>query len=97
MPQALTTKRDFATRLSRETLWQLDELTRWGKFKTRTAVIEAAVKRLYEAERRDPERLRRALEASCGALPGGTTRESFKAAEFDRLDWEYERATGRRS
>lgn len=93
-------KKDFATRLSPETLKRLDELVRRGRFKTRTAAIEAAVEHLFTTEKESAEeeyrRKRAALdEILKGGLRLGITRESFKDAEYDRLDWEYERVTGK--
>jgi Arc/MetJ-type ribon-helix-helix transcriptional regulator len=81
-------RRDFATRLPPETLAQLDALVRQGRFKTRTAAIEAAVERLFAAEQRDPERLRRAFERAAGALDLGVDRAAARAARLDRLAWE---------
>jgi len=95
MTQIATTKQDFATRLSVETLGQLDALVRSGKYKNRTAAIEAGVARLFKEQCEDLERKRRALERAAGALGGGIDRERWRAAEFDRLDWEAERAMGR--
>ena len=94
MTRTAEPKRDFATRLAPQTLAQLDALVQQGRFKNRTEAIETAIARLYEAERRDPGRLRRAFERACGALPGGTDRAALKRAEDDRLDWEYARNTG---
>ena len=56
------TKKDFATRLSQQTLAQLDQLIQSGRFKTRTAAIEAAVERLVELEQQEYERKRKALD-----------------------------------
>jgi Arc/MetJ-type ribon-helix-helix transcriptional regulator len=81
-------KQDFSTRLSPETLHQLDSLVRQGRFGTRTAAIEAAVRRLFEQAQDDSERRRRAFERVCGALPIGITRESWRDAEVDRLEFE---------
>jgi Arc/MetJ-type ribon-helix-helix transcriptional regulator len=81
-------KQDFATRLSRETLAQLDELVRSGTYRNRTAAIEAAVGRLYEIDRQDVERRRQAFARSCGALNIGVDRDAVRRAELDRLDWE---------
>ena len=94
MSRTREAKRDFATRLAPQTLVQLDALVQHGRFKNRTEAIETAIARLYETERRDPERLRRAFERACGALPGGSDRADLKRAEHDRLDWEYARNTG---
>lgn len=81
-------KRDFATRLSPETLAQLDELVRRGEYKTRTAAIEAAVTYLYEARKQEDERLLQAFEKSCGVLHLGVDRERWRAAELERLEIE---------
>ena len=87
-------RRDFATRLSADTLAQLDALVRQGRFKTRTAAIEAAVERLFAAEQRDPERLRRAFDRARGALDLGVDRGAAGRARIDRLDWEASRRGG---
>ncbi|MBI3972579.1 MAG: hypothetical protein HY332_14980 [Chloroflexi bacterium] len=89
-------KQDFAARLSPETLGQLDMLVKGGKFQNRTEAIEVAVNRLFDAERRDPDRLRRAFERACGAISGGIDREAWRRAEADRLEWEAARNAGRR-
>jgi Arc/MetJ-type ribon-helix-helix transcriptional regulator len=86
-------KRSFATRLSQVTLTRLDDLVRRGRFKTRTAAIEAAIERLYRAEQ-EYERKRQALDQACGTLRLGIDRERWKAAELDRLEWEYKKNTG---
>jgi Arc/MetJ-type ribon-helix-helix transcriptional regulator len=96
MARALLAKRDFATRLSPQTLDQLDALVGQGAFKNRTEAIEAAVDRLFVAQRRDPARLRRAFDQACGAITGGSDRESWRRAEMDRLEWEANRASARR-
>jgi Arc/MetJ-type ribon-helix-helix transcriptional regulator len=82
------TKKDFATRLSPQTLARLDQLIQSGRFKTRTAAIEAAVDRLYGAEQKEQEQLQQAFDRACGALSLGVDRERWQDAEFDRLDWE---------
>jgi Arc/MetJ-type ribon-helix-helix transcriptional regulator len=89
-------KKDFATRLSEQTLARLDQLIRSGRFKTRTAAIEAAVERLVEAEQQEYERKRKALDEVCGVLHLGIDRERFAAAELDRLDYEVWKNTGKR-
>jgi Arc/MetJ-type ribon-helix-helix transcriptional regulator len=89
-------KKDFATRLSPQTLAQLDQLVQSGRFQTRTAAIEAAVERLVEAEHQEYERKRRALDAVCGVLQLGVDRERWKAAELDRLEFEVWKNTGKR-
>jgi Arc/MetJ-type ribon-helix-helix transcriptional regulator len=89
------TKKDFATRLSQQTLARLDQLIQSGRFKTRTAAIEAAVERLVEAEQQEYERKRRALDEACGMFSLGIDSESLREAELDRLDYEVRRNTGR--
>jgi Arc/MetJ-type ribon-helix-helix transcriptional regulator len=89
-------KRDFATRLSPQTLARLDQLIQSGRFKTRTAAIEAAVERLVEAEQEEYERRRRALDEVCGVLELGIDRERWEAAELDRLEYEAWKNTGKR-
>jgi len=82
------TKKDFATRLSRSTLTRLDQLVQSGRFKTRTAAIEAAVDCLFEAEQKQQEQLQQAFDRACGALGLGVDRAGWRDAELDRLDWE---------
>jgi Arc/MetJ-type ribon-helix-helix transcriptional regulator len=96
MPQTATPKQDFATRLSAETLGQLDALVRSGKYKNRTAAIEAGVARLFNEQSEDLERKRQALARVAGSLPIGITPERWREAEFDRLDWEAQRIMGRK-
>jgi Arc/MetJ-type ribon-helix-helix transcriptional regulator len=81
-------KKDFATRLSRQTLARLDQLVQSGRFHTRTAAIEAAIDRLYGAEQEEQEQLQQAFDRACGALSLGVDRERWQQAELDRLDWE---------
>jgi hypothetical protein len=86
-------KRDFATRLSRETLTRLDQLVQSGRFKTRTAAhpqagTRAAVDRLFDAEQQQQEQMQQAFDRSCGALSLGVDRERWRQSELDRLDWE---------
>ena len=88
-------KKDFATRLSQQTLARLDQLIESGRFKTRTAAIEAAVERLVEAEQQEHERKRRALDEACGMFSLGIDRERLREAELDRLEYEVSRNTGR--
>ena len=95
MAQTAIPKQDFSTRLSAETLRQLDALVTSRRYKNRTAAIEAGVAQLFKEQCEDLERKRQALERSAGALGGGIDRERFRAAEFDRLDWEADRAMGR--
>jgi Arc/MetJ-type ribon-helix-helix transcriptional regulator len=89
-------KKDFATRLSPQTLARLDQLIQSGRFKSRTAAIEAAVERLIEAEQQEYERKRRALDEVCGVLQLGIDRERMEAAELDRLEFEVWKNTGKR-
>jgi len=89
-------KKEFATRLSPETLARLDQLVHSGRFRTRTAAIEAAVERLVEAEQQEYERKRRALDEICGVLHLGIDRERLEAAEQDRLEYEVWKNTGKR-
>jgi len=89
-------KKDFATRLSQQTLARLDQLIQSGRFKTRTAAIEAAVERLVEAEQQEYERKRTALDEVCGVLHLGIDRERLEAAELDRLEYEAWKNTGKR-
>jgi Arc/MetJ-type ribon-helix-helix transcriptional regulator len=95
MAQQTQTKRDFATRLSPQTLTQLDELVQRGRFKTRTEAIEAAVKHLYDAEQQEQEELQEAFDSACGALSLGVDREAWEQAELERLESEVARNTGR--
>lgn len=92
-------KRDFATRLSQRTLSYLDELVRRGRFPSRTAAIEAAIARLYAAEREtvDAERVRKrkALDEACGMFHLGLGSERIRELEADRLEYEAERARGK--
>jgi Arc/MetJ-type ribon-helix-helix transcriptional regulator len=81
-------KKDFATRLSQQTLARLDQLVQSGRFPTRTAAIEAAVEHLVEAEQEEQEQLQQAFDRACGALSLGVTPERWQQAELDRLDWE---------
>jgi Arc/MetJ-type ribon-helix-helix transcriptional regulator len=87
-------KQSFGTRLSQSTLARLDELVQRGRFKTRTAAIEAAVDRLYQEEQ-EYEQKREALDRACGSLSIGIDRAAWEAAELDRLEWEVSRNTGR--
>lgn len=81
-------KREFTTRLSQDTLTRLDQLVQSGRFKTRTAAIEAAVDCLLDAEQQQQDQLQQAFDRACGALSLGVDRERWREAELDRLDWE---------
>jgi Arc/MetJ-type ribon-helix-helix transcriptional regulator len=89
-------KKDFATRLSQQTLARLNQLVQSGRFKTRTAAIEAAVECLVETEQQEYKRKRRALDEVCGVLHLGIDRERLAAAELDRLEYEVWKNTGKR-
>src|SRR5687768_7367795 len=95
MAQTTQPKQDFSTRLPAETLSQLDALVRGGRYRTRTAALEEAVRRLFDDQEEQLARRRRAFEATCGALKLRITRESFRQAEIERLDFEADRAMGR--
>jgi Arc/MetJ-type ribon-helix-helix transcriptional regulator len=88
-------KKDFATRLSPQTLARLDQLIRSGRFKTRTAAIEAAVERLVEAEQQEYELKRRALDDACGMFSLGIDSKGLREAESDRYDYEADQNAGR--
>src|SRR5262249_51235623 len=85
------TKKEFATRLSLETLARLDQLVKSGRFRSRAAAIEAAVEHLYGAEQEEQEQLQQAFDRACGALSLGVDRARWQLAELDRLDWEASR------
>jgi Arc/MetJ-type ribon-helix-helix transcriptional regulator len=85
---AAKTKQAFATRLSPETLSQLDGLVSRGRFKNRTEAIETAVSRLVSSDEEELARRRSAYERSAGALSIGITKESYMAAKYDRLEYE---------
>jgi Arc/MetJ-type ribon-helix-helix transcriptional regulator len=88
-------KKDFATRLSPQTLARLDQLIQSGRYKTRTAAIEAAVARLVEAEQQEYQLKRQALDEACGMFSLGIDRERWEEAEQDRLEYEGRRNAGR--
>ena len=83
-------KKGSSLRLPEHTLAQLDELVRCGRFKSRQTAGAAAVERLYVEEYRHLTARQEAFTRLCGALQLGTTRESLRSAELDRLDWESE-------
>jgi hypothetical protein len=83
-----STGQTVALELPERTIVQLDALVRQGHFANRQAAVVAAVERLYTAE---PCRLQIRQEAFarlCGALHLGTTRQSLRQAECERLKWE---------
>lgn len=75
--------------LPEHTVMQLDELIRHGHFVNRQEVVVAAVDRLYaDEETRHLTTRQKAFARLCGALHLGTTQESLRQAELDRLAWE---------
>lgn len=88
-------KQSFATRLSSETLGQLDGLVRRGRFKTRTEAIETAVNRFVSSDEEELARRRSAYERSAGKLSLGISREEYMSHKYDRLEYEAERNSGR--
>ncbi|MGH7962270.1 MAG: hypothetical protein ACRERD_10685 [Candidatus Binatia bacterium] len=81
-------KQDSSLRLPKRTLAQLDELVHNGRFKNHQMAVAAAVERLYADEHHRPIIRQEAFSRLCGALQLGTTQESLRLAELDRLDWE---------
>jgi Arc/MetJ-type ribon-helix-helix transcriptional regulator len=80
---------DIALVLPERTVMQLDELVRHGHFTNRQEAVTAAVERLYADEETHHLTTRQeAFARLCGALQLGTTRESLRQAELDRLTWE---------
>lgn len=79
---------DLSFQLPERTVAQLDELVRMGRFTSRQTAVAAAVERLHTEECPSLETRRAALARVCGALQLGSTRESLRNAECDRLDWE---------
>ena len=70
-------------------LTQLDALVLHGHFANRQDAVAAAVERLYaEEETYHLTARQEAFARLCGALHLGTTRESLRQAELDRLTWE---------
>ena len=81
-------KQDLSFQLPERTIAQLDELVRIGRFTSRQTAVTAAVEHLLAQECPSLESRRAALARVCGSLRLGTTRESLRNAECDRLDWE---------
>ena len=79
---------ELSFQLSERTVAQLDELVRIGRFTSHQTAVAAAVERLHTEECPPLEVRRAALARVCGALRLGSTRESLRSAERDRLDWE---------
>ena len=76
--------------LPERTLTQIDTLIRCGHFLDRPEAIAAAVDRLYHEEPQLSTPSQDAFARLCGALHLGTTPQSLRDAELDRLDWESE-------
>lgn len=76
----------LSLRLPERTVAQLDELVRQGRFKDHQTAVAAAVERLYVEECHDVTARQEAFTRLCGALQLGTTRESLRNTELDRLD-----------
>jgi Arc/MetJ-type ribon-helix-helix transcriptional regulator len=75
--------------LPEHTLAQLEDMVRHGHFANHQEAITVAVERLYaEEETRHMTARQVAFTRLCGALQLGTTRESLRQAEHDRLTWE---------
>jgi len=81
-------EQDPSFELSEHTVVQLDELVRIGRFSSHETAIAAAVERLYAEERRSLNDRQKAFARVCGTLRLGSTKESLRNAEYDRLDWE---------
>lgn len=80
----------IALELPERTLTQIDTLIRGGHFIDRPEAIAAAVERLYHEEPQRSTPSQDAFTRVCGALHLGTTPQSLRDAERDRLDWESE-------
>jgi Arc/MetJ-type ribon-helix-helix transcriptional regulator len=74
--------------LPERTVVQLDELVRTGRFSSHQTAVAAAVERLHAEECRPLNTRQEALARVSGALRLGSTKESLRNAEYDRLDWE---------
>jgi Arc/MetJ-type ribon-helix-helix transcriptional regulator len=75
--------------LPEHTVAQLDELVRHGHFVSHQEAVVVAVDRLYTDEEDLHLTTRQeAFARLCGALHLGTTWESLRQAELDRLAWE---------
>jgi len=81
-------EQNLSLQLPERTVAQLDELVRIGRFTSRQTAVAAAVERLHTEECPPLDVRRAALARVCGALRLGSTRESLRSAERDRLDWE---------
>jgi len=74
--------------LPERTVVQLDELVRIGRFSSHQIAITAAVERLHAEECHSLDTRQKAFARVCGILRLGSTKESLRNAESDRLDWE---------
>ncbi len=74
--------------LPNRTVNQLDELIREGRFTDHQTALVTAVERLYVKEHSSSTACQKAVDRLCGALRLGTSRESLRKAEQERLDWE---------
>ena len=74
--------------LPTRTVTQLDELIREGRFTDHQTAIVTAVERLYAEARSSSTARQQAVDRLCGALRLGTSPESLRKAEQERLDWE---------
>ena len=81
-------EQDLAFELPEHTVTQLNELVRMVRFRSHQIAVAAAVERLYAEECRSLNTRQKALARVCGALRLGSTTESLRDAEYDRLDWE---------
>ncbi len=88
--RALTDSPDHALALPERTKTQLDELVRAGQFPDLQAAVATAVDRLYTEKQANATKRQQAFTRLNGALRLGTTRESLREAEQERLDWEGE-------
>jgi hypothetical protein len=79
-----------ALTLPERTKTQLDELIRAGQFPDLQVAVATAVDRLYTETQTNATKRQQALSRLNGALRLGTTRESLREAEQERLDWESE-------
>lgn len=81
-------RQDVSFTLPEQTVAQLEELVRNGRFKDYQTAVAAAVERLHAEECPPLDARRAALARACGALRLGTAGESLRNAERDRLEWE---------
>jgi hypothetical protein len=83
-----STGQTVALELPERTIGQLDALVHHGHFANRQAAVVAAVERLYTAAPCCLQVRQEAFTRLCGALHLGTTRQSLRQAERERLTWE---------